>query len=501
MKRIIAPTMLLVLMMLIAVSGCSKGPEQVTPEKIELAKMVPADMPMFFYLDMKAINMDQIMTKAFANSEDFDYEKFKEAGFNPEGKLAFMITDFNFDPDAEKIPTIVILIPSTNPEKTFDFVNEMAEENEQETEITREDGLITVKTEDEELYFKGIGENLAFAVGEDAKELIETLVNLPEDQSMAGNEAFQNAMGQIEVNDPAIIGFINGEFYNQMIEEAMEDADTDELPEGFFDLPEMNYAIIAGEIEESRIAIKSYASYAEELKENSLISLYLANEIPSGAYSLDEISGDAIAYMRMVINMEGLKNLISPFMEDQQEFSYEQFGFTEDEFWGMLKGDFQILLANVNFMAPQAGGVMGINDSKAIGKLMTLVQAATEGKLQGEGNLYTMTEGNNEIEIEISDDNVLVTLNMDDLTAQDVSMAVVLEQAGIDNPDQYPFIFFVDMEKVTPTIRMFAPKVADKMDWLGTIVTVSKIEGKEAWGYVVINGTGDVMEDILSLFE
>lgn len=480
-------------------TSCTKVPVEPTSTiELELTKFVPEDIPMFFYLDLKAINADEILTRALSNTEEFDYEAFKQAGFNPEGKMAFLLTEVSFDEEMDETPTFALMIPSSSPEDMFNFIKEQAEKDGEEAEITEEDGFVTVVTDDETLYFMYMEGYLSFAMGEGAKDLLNSMNSLSADQTIENSDRFKEAMTKIDISNPVLVGFVNGSFYTDLWDELQENMQDEDLPESFFDFPEVEFAVFASEVTESEIIFKSYGKYAEEVDENSMLAMYFGTAVPDDAFSIENISGDVVLYFRMILNMEAIKNFMEPFM-DKEGVDFSEIGLTADEFWGMLRGDIQLVLADFNFMLPKIGGVVGIQDKTTFDKIMTIAMAATEGKLQVSGNTYTMSEGNNEMVIEVEDNHAIFLVNMESIIGDDPSVADVFTEAGISNPDEYPFLMYMDIEAIAPSLKMFLPKL--DIDFLKSFISASKIEGTEAEGIMIITGTGNILDDLIDLIE
>lgn len=492
-------TVILLIGVLSVFIGCTKTSQTA---KIELAEIVPNDIPIFLYVDLQKINADAILTKVFQDKrEDFDYQEFKDNGFDPTGKIGLVMLDFELSNRADaEIPTYAILIPSTNPEKLHEYIVFKAKE-EGEQEITQDGEFTVIKDEDgENIYLTELGSYVLFGMGEKFKDLHQKLAETKPENSLAQSPEFKESYLSVGMESPAIYAYLGGSFYDVIEENLKESMDTlDENLKNLFDMPDIEYAVVGGDIEQKRIVLKSYAKFGEDISQHPMVSMYLA-ELPKGIMNLDDINGDITLYIRFIMNFMALKELVSPYIEGQIDFT--QFGMTEEEFWGMLRGDFQLMIGNLNMTSPEAGLIVGLNDKDALMKIMTLAVAGTKGALQGEGDNYSFTQGENKVDIEIGKNEVTALLNIQSFSKTDgVTIKDKLEEAGIENPDQYPMIFYANAEKVLPLIRMFAPDAGEKLSFLSTIVSAGKIEDNTSTGILIVNGSGEnILEDILSSF-
>ncbi|MBN1149893.1 hypothetical protein JXA84_01585 [candidate division WOR-3 bacterium] len=491
-------TVILLLGILSVFIGCTKKPQV---EQIELAELVPNDIPMFLYVDLQKINADAILTKVFKDeTEDFDYQEFKDNGFDPTGKIGMAMLDLEFSNQEDmKPPTFVLLIPSTNPEKLLEYIISKTKE-EGDQEITQDGDFTVIKDEDgENIYFTEFESYVLFGMGEKFKDLHQKMAQTKPENSLAQCPEFKESYLSIGMESPALYAYIGGSFYDVLEKSLKESADTlDEIASAFMDMPEVEYAVIGGDIEQKRIVLKSYAKYGEDISNHPMVALYLA-ELPSGVADLSELSGDLTLYMRLVMDFMVLKEMVSPFMEGQIDFS--QFGMTEDEFWGMLRGDIQLMIGNFNMTAPEAGGIVGLNNKETLIKIMTIAVAGAGGALKGENDSYTFTQGNNVVDIKINENEAVVLLNTQSFSASGTTLKQKLEEAGIENPDQYPVIIYIDAQKILPMMRMFAPEAGEKLSFIGTVASASKIEDMTSTGIFIVNGSGEnILEDIISAF-
>ncbi|MBN1620782.1 hypothetical protein JW890_08660 [candidate division WOR-3 bacterium] len=483
---------------LLSITGCTKKPQQA--QMPELATLVPSDIPMFIYADLHEINADAIFTKAFKNNnEDFNYEEFKAKGFDPDGKVGMIMLDIPLNPqDAKTVPTFAIFIPSTSCEDLLKYIIEKSEEDGEAT-ITK-DGEYTVIEDGEDIVYLTVYQGyVVIGMGEKVKDLMKSVNETRPENSLATSPNFKESFESVGMSSPALYAFIGGNFYEVLEKSLKENADTqDEIASAFMDMPDIEYAVVGGAIEQKRIILKSFAKYGEDISDHPMVAMYLA-DLPSGVSGLSEIKGDLTLYMRLVMNFMVLKEMISPYMDDQIDFS--QFGMTEDEFWGMLRGDIQLMIGNLNMAAPEAGGIVGINNKETLIKIMTIATAAAGGSLTGQKDSYTFTQGNNKVDIKINANEVVVLMNAQSFSADGITLKEKLEEAGIENPDQYPVIIYIDAQKILPMMRMFAPEVGNKLSFMGTIASASKVEDMTSTGIFIINGSGEnILEDIISSF-
>lgn len=482
---------------LILHTGCTKKPQM---GQIELATLVPADIPMFIYADLQKINADAIFTKVFKDkTEDFDYEEFKQNGFDPNGKIGMIMLDVSITPQENgSVPTFAIFVPSSNPEGLLKYIIDMAKKDGEPT-ITEDGDFTIVKDEDDEVYFSLYQSFVVIGMGEKIKDLMKQVKETKPENSLATSPNFLESYTSIGMSTPALYAYIGGSFYEVLEKSIKESMDTlDENTRALFDMPEIEYAVVGGDIEQKRIVLKSYAKYGEDITNHPMVSLYLS-DLPQGVCDLNEINGEITLYMRLVMDFMSLRQFISPYMGDEIDFS--QIGMTEDEFWGMLRGDIQLMICNLNMTAPEAGAIVGLNNKEALIKVMTIAVAGAGGALKGQNDSYTYTQGENKIDIKVNEDDVVALMNMQSFSGTGVTLREKLEEAGIENPDQYPVIIYIDAQKILPMLRMFSPEIGQKLSFVGTIASASKVEETTSTGVLIVNGSGEnILEDILSSF-
>lgn len=483
--------------------GCSfTGTTVNTSEVAELTNIIPKDIPMFVYIDLEKIDAEVILENALAKTDEVSFDELISNGLDCNGKLGFVLTEVNFDQTGDTPPTFAILVPSNRPQEFLEYIIELGQEKSQDdpAEIVEENGLTIVKDEDNDIYFKALDQGyVVMGFGDNIVDLINSIGNISEENSISNSPEFKESFSNIGMADPALYAFIGGAFYETLgekFEEGMQEAG-ENFPSDFFKFPDIEYATFGGSVEGKNIIIKSYAKYGED-SENTMLAMYQA-DLPEDVEKLTNITGDIVGYLRIVMDFSKIQEILgSVFQEKEVDFS--DFGMSEDEFFGMFRGDIQLIIGDINFAAPTLGGYIGITNKETAIKLMTIASAGLD--LEGSGNHYTMTQGNNKIEIDILDDKIQLLVNAESFEGDDPSLSDVFSNAGIENADEYPYLFYFDLTKVTPLLNAFAPDVANKIDFIGSIASSSKMEENSATGYLIITGTGtNILEDIIGLFD